>query len=123
MASKSPDLPEIAFRLSTPETWSAAMAAGEFTGEADDLRDGFIHLSAAGQVEGTLLKYYADKPKLVLAEIDLKAVESGLKWEKSRGGELFPHIYGSIPASAVRSVRLVAKDEEGGWVLPEEALR
>jgi uncharacterized protein (DUF952 family) len=114
--------PAIAFRLAAPEEWAAAMAAGAFTGSEHDVRDGFIHLSAAGQVAGTLTKYYADQERLVLAEIDLDALGETVKWEKSRGGADFPHIYGDIPSAAVKSVRLLARNEAGEWMLPHEAL-
>jgi beta-hydroxylase len=111
-----------AFRLATPEAWSQAMAAGVFTGTEHDHRDGFIHLSALGQVEGTLLKYYAENERLVLVEIDLEALGETVKWEESRGGALFPHVYGDIPASAVLGIRLLRREEDGGWTLPTEAL-
>ena len=115
--------PSIAYRLASPESWADVMTQGVFRGEADDHRDGFIHLSAADQVEGTLEKHYAGQDRLVLVAIDLDALGDTLKWEKSRGGALFPHVYGDIPASAVLSVRLLGRDEEGGWLIPEEALR
>mgnify|MGYP003654627096 FL=1 len=110
----------IAYRLATPEGWAAVMMAGVFHGEPHDIADGFIHLSAAGQVEGTLLKHYNDHPRLILAEIDLEALGDSVKWETSRGGALFPHVYGDIPASAVRGVRHVRRNEEGDWVLPDQ---
>lgn len=110
----------IAYRLAVPERWAEAMAAGEFAGDPHDVADGFIHLSAANQVEGTLVKHYNEHPRLLLVEIDLGALGDAVKWEKSRGGELFPHVYGTIPSSAVRGLRHVRRNEEGDWVLPAD---
>ncbi len=109
-----------AFRLATPERWGEVMLAGVFKGDPHDIADGFIHLSAADQVEGTLLKHYDQHDRLVLAEIDLSALGETVKWEVSRGGALFPHVYGDIPASAVIAVRHLLRDEEGSWVLPND---
>ena len=108
-----------AYRLATPDRWAEVMLAGVFEGDPHDIADGFIHLSAAPQVEGTLIKHYGDHPRLVLAEIDLDALDGSVKWEKSRGGAFFPHVYGTIPMSAVRGVRHILRDEAGDWVMPE----
>lgn len=78
--------------------WRDAVAKGRFEGSAVDLKDGFIHLSAGQQVRETAARHFAGKPDLVLvgfAEGDL----ANLKWEPSRGGDLFPHVHGTIPTS------------------------
>ena len=111
---------KIAYRLATPERWAEVMAAGVFEGDPHDIADGFIHLSAAAQVEGTLLKHYNQQERLVLAEIDLEQLGDSVKWEVSRGGELFPHVYGKIPAGAVKGVRLIGRNEEDGWIMPND---
>ena len=113
----------IAYRLATPERWSEVMAEGRFTGDPHDIADGFIHLSAADQVEGTLVKHYNDHDRLLLVEIDLDALGDSVKWEQSRGGAEFPHVYGEIPASAMRGLRHVRRNEEGDWILPAELER
>lgn len=110
----------IAYRLATPDRWAEVMTAGVFEGDPHDIADGFIHLSAAPQVEGTLLKHYNQHERLVLAEIDLTELGDSVKWEVSRGGELFPHVYGTIPTSAVKGVRLIGRDENGGWIMPND---
>jgi uncharacterized protein (DUF952 family) len=97
--------PATAWKILTAEEWAAFQAAGRFEGSADDRRDGFIHLSAEGQVEGTLARHFAGQAGLVLAEIDLAPLGDDLKWEQSRGGALFPHHYGILPLEAVRAVR------------------
>jgi beta-hydroxylase len=99
------------------------MADGQFTGDPHDIEDGFIHLSAAGQVEGTLIKHYDEHDRLLLVAIDLEALGQSVKWEASRGGAVFPHVYGPIPASAVRGLRHIRRNEEGDWVLPADLER
>jgi len=94
--------------------------AGRFEGDPHDIADGFIHLSAADQVEGTLIKHYDQHERLVLAEVELDKLGDTVKWEVSRGGALFPHVYGEIPMSAVRSVRHILRNEDGEWVLPND---
>ena len=70
-----------------------------------DSADGYIHLSAADQLQGTLDKHFAGQTGLVIAEVDLAALGTTIKWEVSRGGALFPHIYGPLPMAAVLDSR------------------
>ncbi|MCG2841767.1 DUF952 domain-containing protein [Sandaracinobacter sp. RS1-74] len=72
--------------------WAAFRESGRYRGSADDLRDGFIHLSTAAQAAGTLKAHFAGEGGLVLAEVDV-AGDPALKWEKSRNGQDFPHLY------------------------------
>jgi uncharacterized protein (DUF952 family) len=113
---------DIAYRLAAPDRWAEVMTAGVFNGEPHDVADGFIHLSAATQIEGTLIKHYDQHDHLVLVEIDLLQLGDTVKWEVSRDDEKFPHVYGTIPVSAVRGVRHVLRNADGEWVLPKEAL-
>lgn len=102
--------------LSAPE-WRAAVAAGVFSGSAADRRDGFIHLSAASQLAGTAARHFAGQADLLLIgfrEGDL----AGLRWEPSRGGELFPHVYGDIPTRLAASVQALPL-EHGAHRFPE----
>ena len=92
--------------------WAAARAAGVYTGAPVDLADGFIHLSAAGQVAGTLDKHFAGRVDLHLVAVDLPALGETLRWEPSRGGALFPHIYGALPLSAVGGVQPIPDDAQ-----------
>ena len=75
---------------------------GVFTGAPVDLADGYIHMSTADQLEETLAKHFAGQENLVIAEIALPALGETVRWEESRGGQLFPHIYGVLPIGAVR---------------------
>ena len=96
-----------------------ARGRGRFEGSADDLRDGFIHLSAGHQVAGTLAKYFAGQRDLVLLAVDPDRLGAGLRWEKSRGGELFPHLYGPLDLDHVISIEALVLQEDGTHRLPE----
>ena len=85
----------------TDDQWAQAVEAGSFTGSPDDMRDGFIHLSTAEQVAGTLARHFRGQSGLVLAAFATAALDAAaLRWEPSRGGALFPHLYGPLPVSA-----------------------
>jgi uncharacterized protein (DUF952 family) len=92
--------------------WRDAERDGVFRGSPDDKRDGFIHFSTAEQTFGTYEKYFPGQSGLVLAAIDLDALGAALKWEPSRGGALFPHLYGDLPLSAVRWSRPLASSND-----------
>ena len=94
-----------AFKIFTADQWAQFEAAGIFSGAPVDLADGYIHMSTATQLQGTLDKHFAGQSGLVVAEIDLSGFGDALRWEVSRGGELFPHLYGQLPYSAVTGVR------------------
>jgi uncharacterized protein (DUF952 family) len=105
--------------LSGPE-WREAEAAGVFTGSAADRRDGFIHLSTARQLPGTAARHFAGQPDLLLIGFP-EAALAGLRWEPSRGGELFPHVYGVIPTRVAASVQPLPL-ENGSHRFPEGLL-
>jgi beta-hydroxylase len=93
--------PATAFKVLTADQWAAFQANGVFRGAPVDLADGYIHLSAADQLQGTLDKHFAGQDGLVIAEVDLAALGDMVRWEVSRGGALFPHIYGVLPMTAI----------------------
>jgi uncharacterized protein (DUF952 family) len=109
------------YKISPRQAWDKAQKAGTFTGAPVDIADGYIHFSAAHQVRETAAKYFRDQPDLVLAAIDAGALGEALKWEPSRGGDLFPHLYGPLLMSAVLSVMALPLDGEGTPVVPELA--
>ncbi|TNC71512.1 DUF952 domain-containing protein [Rubellimicrobium roseum] len=78
--------------LRTPE-WEALQAAGHSLGAPVDLQDGYVHLSTAAQVEETVAKHFAGEEGLVLLAVDETRLVPELRWEPSRGGQLFPHLY------------------------------
>ena len=92
----------IAYKILTADQWAVFEREGLFTGAPVDLADGYIHLSTADQLEETLAKHFAGQSALVIAEIDLNALGDTVRWEVSRGDQLFPHIYGVLPMGAVR---------------------
>lgn len=93
--------------------WTAALAAGSFKGSAVDLQDGYIHLSTAAQAGETARRYFRGLPDLVVLEIEGDDLGSALRWEPSRGGELFPHLYETLAAVTVRAVHDAPLDAEG----------
>lgn len=97
--------PATAFKILTGEQWAQFETHGIFHGAPVDVADGYIHLSTAAQLQGTLDKHFAGIVGLVIAEVDLGALGEAIRWEVSRGGELFPHIYAALPMSAVLKLR------------------
>ena len=93
--------PATAYKILTAEQWALFQADGVFLGAPVDLADGYIHLSTSDQVQGTLDKHFGGASGLVIAEVDLAALGDTVKWEVSRGGALFPHIYAPLPIAAV----------------------
>lgn len=99
------DHPATAYKILTADQWAQFEADGVFLGAPVDLADGYIHLSAADQLQGTLDKHFVGQSGLVIAEVNLTALGETVKWEVSRGNALFPHIYGPLPMAAVLGVR------------------
>jgi uncharacterized protein (DUF952 family) len=94
-----------AFKILTADQWAQFTADGAFAGAPIDISDGYIHMSTADQVAETLAKHFAGQDGLVIAEIDLSGFGDALKWEVSRGGALFPHLYAPLPLEAVIATR------------------
>ena len=96
----------------------AELEGGSFAGSADDKRDGYIHLSTAAQLTATVDKHFADGGDLHVAEVDLEALGDAIKWEASRGGEDFPHLYGALPLDAVVAYSPLERGDDGQVKLP-----
>ncbi len=94
----------VIFHICRKEEWAAAQASGRYHGSSQDQADGFIHFSNAQQVEASAAKHRAGQDGLVLLTVASAALGAALKWEPSRGGALFPHLYGPLPLGAVRRV-------------------
>jgi uncharacterized protein (DUF952 family) len=107
------------YKICDRTAWLAAEPEGEFRGSADDARDGFIHFSTAAQLGGTLTKHFAGAVNLLLVAVDADALGDALKWETSRGGDLFPHLYAALAHTAVRWTRPLADEVNGRRILPE----
>jgi uncharacterized protein (DUF952 family) len=93
-----------AFKILTADQWEQFQADGIFHGAPVDVADGYIHLSTAAQVHGTLDKHFSGQAELVIAEIDLTMLGNSVKWEVSRGDALFPHVYGPLSMSTVLNI-------------------
>ncbi len=95
--------PALIYKICPRAGWLEAQRDGAYRGSLDDRRDGFIHLSLASQVAGTAAKYFRAQTDLVLLAVDASALGADLRYEPSRGGESFPHLYAELPISAVRA--------------------
>ena len=89
------------YKIMSKQEWEKAQAQGIYEGSEVDRRDGFIHLSAAHQVRATAQKHFSGQEDLVLVSVAQESVGPNLKWEASRGGDLFPHIYGPLQLDAI----------------------
>ena len=107
------------YKICGQSLWRAAEPGELFRGTADDERDGFIHFSTAAQLAETAAKHFAGKSDLMLVAVDGDALGEALKWERSRGGALFPHLHAALPLSAVRWARPLCDEIEGRRALPE----
>jgi uncharacterized protein (DUF952 family) len=109
---------EPVYKICTRAALLEARGARRFEGSADDARDGFIHLSAASQIAGTLATHFAGQNDLVLIAVDAEQLGDRLKWETSRGGALFPHLYGPLELCHVLWVEALPLDADGRHRLP-----
>jgi uncharacterized protein (DUF952 family) len=108
------------FKICYATEWADAGQRGEYAGSAKDRADGFLHFSTAEQIPGTLLRYYAGADDLLLVAVDADALGAALKFEPSRDGALFPHLYGPLSLSAVRWTGEIGYDVTRGHSLPRE---
>ncbi len=106
------------YKICPASLWREAERVGAFRGSSVDLRDGFIHFSTAEQVAETAAKHFAGQRDLVLLRVDATKLGDKLKWEPSRGGALFPHLYGELDLAAVRQVDPLALDVNGRHKFP-----
>jgi uncharacterized protein (DUF952 family) len=106
------------YKICTGDEWRDAERAGAYRGSTADRRDGFIHFSTAEQAAETAAKWFAGQHDLVLIAVDAAALGDKLKWELSRGGALFPHLYGDLPLADVRRVDPLPLDASGRHVFP-----
>lgn len=110
--------PQTAYKVLTAEELALLQRDGRFDGSADDRRDGFIHLSTAAQLDGTLARHFADRDDLQIAALDLGSFADSLKWEPSRDGEDFPHLYGPLLLETVVAYGPLHRGSDGAVKLP-----
>lgn len=106
-------MPGMIYHMCPGETWEEAKRTGSYSGTADDRRDGFIHFSTAGQIAESARKHRAGQAGLVLIAVESGRLGGRLKWEASRGGDLFPHVYGALDPAEAASVRPLPLGPDG----------
>ncbi len=107
------------YKICERAEWHAAERVGIYRGSDVDMRDGFMHFSTAAQVAGTAVKHFARQSDLVLVAVDADALGTALKWERSRGGNLFPHFYADLSLTAVHWAQPLPDEVDGRREMPE----
>jgi len=109
------------YKICSASAWREAERQGVYRGSADDIRDGFIHFSLPSQLAETARKHFFGQTGLFLIEVDADALGDALRWEPSRGDELFPHLYGELDLGAVTNVLDMHTRADGSHDIPELA--
>ncbi|KQW76093.1 hypothetical protein ASC89_22860 [Devosia sp. Root413D1] len=107
------------YKVASREIYEASLAAGRFVGQPIDLKDGYIHFSSAPQLGETIRLYFAGLGDQVLFQVPAAPLGEALKWEASRGGDLFPHLFASLPMSAVSNTARLDVPADGLVSLPD----
>jgi uncharacterized protein (DUF952 family) len=108
-----PDDARLIYKVCPASEWRDATAIGAYRGSAVDLRDGFIHFSTSVQLAETLRRHFAGQRDLVVLAFDPGPLGDQLRWEPSRGGDLFPHLYGDLPVSLAQQVTPIDVEVDG----------
>ncbi len=106
------------FHLCRRDEWEEARSRGAYAGSSQDRQDGFIHFSTAGQLPESARKHRAGQPDIVLLAVEPALLGAALRWEPSRSGALFPHLYGALPISAVQWTKDLSPGTDGIHILP-----
>lgn len=109
---------DLIYHVCAGDDWRAAENAGQYTGSPDDTRDGFIHFSTRAQAFTSTKKHRPGQAGLVLLTVRVADLGEALAWEPSRGGQLFPHLYGPLPLAAVAEVTDLPLDGNGVHIFP-----
>lgn len=110
------------YKICDRALWEAAVAAGQFDGAEIDLADGYIHFSTAEQMRETAAKHFAGREGLVVIAVDADALGDEMKWEPSRGGALFPHLYRPLMVSETAWAKPLPLGADGHHQFPAEAV-
>ncbi len=108
------------YKIHPEEDWRGAEADGLFRGAPVDLQDGYIHFSTGPQARETAAKHFAGRAGLLLIAVEAAALGDALRWEPSRGGALFPHLYADLPLAAVRWVQPLPLGPDGRHAFPRD---
>ncbi|WP_262268068.1 DUF952 domain-containing protein [Microvirga yunnanensis] len=109
----------IIFKICPALLWQEAEKAGSFEGAPIDIQDGYIHFSTENQVYETAERHFAGQDGLLLVAVEADSLGEALRYEPSRGGDLFPHLYAALPLSAVRWVKPVPLGQDGRHIFPD----
>ncbi len=107
------------YHMCRADEWAAAITAGTYCGSSQDLADGFIHFSTAAQIVESARKHRAGQDGLLLVAVEAERLGDRLKWEPSRGGDFFPHLYGPLDPVESTSVRPLPLGADGLHLFPE----
>ena len=107
------------YHMCKSEEWAAAQSLGKYGGSSQDVADGFIHFSTSEQIIESAAKHRAGQDGLVLLSVDDSLLGEALKWESSRGGALFPHLYSDLPVSAVKNADPLPLGTNGVHTFPD----
>jgi uncharacterized protein (DUF952 family) len=107
------------YKVATRTVIEASRAAGRFAGMPVDRADGYVHFSTAEQLGETLRRHFAGQSGLILFAVEAEALGASLRWEPSRGGALFPHLYGELAMEAIEDEATIAVGADGAVALPE----
>jgi len=108
------------YKILPGRLWTEAVEAGVFDGSPLDIADGFIHFSTAAQVRETAAKHFDGQAELVLVAVSAEALGDRLKWEPSRGGDLFPHLYAPLTTDRALWVRPLPLGPDGRHKFPDD---
>jgi len=114
-----PAYPRTVFHVATAEDWRRAKESGTYAGSALCRRDGFIHMSTAAQLAGTLARFFKGRDDIVLLAADTQALAPALRWEEVPAAGTFPHYYGTLAVTRLRDLGPVILDPDGRHVLPD----
>ncbi len=106
------------YKIENQESWQTAKSTGIYEGSSDDLKDGFIHFSTQQQLQATLDKHYKGKSNLLLIALNSEILGLNLKWEPSRGGDLFPHLYAPLPTTHIMWEKPIIQNDNGTHSIP-----
>ncbi len=111
--------PNKIYKILTSEQWKSLQSAGFFEGAPIDLEDGYIHFSTAAQLKETVSKHFKNQSDLILVSVNTDRLGDELKYEPSRGCDLFPHLYSKLDQSAIIAATVLQEDGTGGHIIPE----
>lgn len=114
-----PERPRTVFHVATAEDWRRAQKSGTYAGSALCRRDGFIHMSTAAQLPGTLARFFAGRGDLVLLAAETAALAPALHWEDAPGAGTFPHYYGTLPVARLRNLGTIVLGADDRHILPD----